>query len=166
MYESGLLFAFFLWLFHAINLLVQINSTLNKNLHKVGKRLSWLSLTPEPLSHRDLDQPAWWKAVKYLFMQAITLPLIFLSWLYVAISAGMFIFGRMKDSGRPQAYKELAWKMKNIDMSFDQIVAEIAKSQSLSATQAHELRESILDEMELACLRPVRNRGHQWQDTE
>lgn len=96
----------------------------------------------------------------------MSLPLVLLSWLYIVISAGMMIFGRMKDSGRPQAYKELAWKMKNIDMSFDQIIGEIAKSQGLTEAQIHELREATLDEMELACLRPVRKRDPQWQDTE
>ena len=166
MYESGLFFAFCLWMFHAVNLLVQIKSTVNKNLHKVGKRLSWLTRTPEPLDHTHLAQPAWWKAVKYVALQLVSLPLVLLSWLYVAISAGMMIFGRMKDSGRPQAYKEFAWKMKNIDMSFDQILSEIAKSQGLTEAQAIELREATLDEMELASLRPVRKRELEWQDTE
>lgn len=166
MYESGLFFAFCLWMFHAVNLLVQINSTLNKNLHKVGKRLSWLTLKPESLDHSHLEQSAWWKAVKYVALQVVSLPLILLSWLYVGISVVMIIFGRMKDSGRPQAFKEFEWKMKNIDMSFDQILGEIAKSQGLSEAQAHELREATLDEMEQACLIPKRNRDPLWQDTE
>lgn len=41
-YETGLLFAFLLWLYNVITSIVMINSRFERNMNKIGQRLSWL----------------------------------------------------------------------------------------------------------------------------
>lgn len=147
MYESGLFVAFCLWLFQAVYLVVLQNSTWSGNLRKVGKRLSWLSAKPIPLTGSYLAQPLGLKVAKYAALQIVLLPFVLLSWLSVAVSIAALLFQLFKGMGKPQLYREFAWKMKNVDMTFNQIVREIARSEQLNASEALALHGELLQEL-------------------
>ena len=58
---------------------------------------------------------------------------IILSWVSVAWTVGTLIYQKSKQSGMPQPVKELRWKMRNVDMTRDQILAEMAAAQTAVA---------------------------------
>lgn len=41
-YESGVLIAFLLWALNAVMVIINVNSQFERNIHKIGMRLSWL----------------------------------------------------------------------------------------------------------------------------
>lgn len=126
-YEGGIAIAFFLWLFSVINLLITINSRFERNLNKIGQRTSWGTLAPTELTLEDMRRSRLSKTLRFLLIYGIALISIFLSWLYVALVIAQIAYRKSKDAGAPVAIKEFRWKMKNTDMSFDQIVKEIMK---------------------------------------
>lgn len=142
-YESGLAVAFFIWLTQAILLLIAINSTFSRNLRKIGQRISWTLNRPKRIEQPELPKTAIGKAAKFLFIQAVGLAFVLLSWVYVAFFAISFIYMRIKDAGKPQSIKELQWKMRNIEMSFEQITAEMAKAQCMSEEELMQLRHEL-----------------------
>ena len=83
----------------------------------------------------------------FLFIVAIGLPFVLLSWLYVALFVGTAAYNRIKDSGAPQAVRESRWKMKNVDMSFDQIVRELMKVSEQDPATFEKVRDDIAQEM-------------------
>ena len=100
-YENGLLFAFLLWLAYAVLLVISINSRLERNLNRMGQRLSWFTLTPKQMDVDDQSRSTLSKVLKYLFIVGISFPFIFLSWVYVAMSIGTFIKRRSVRSRAP-----------------------------------------------------------------
>ena len=146
-YENGLAIAFMLWLVSMITTLVLINSRLERNLNKIGQRLGWLTLTPKAMDAEEMNRSAFKKIFKFLFIAGFGLPFVLLSWLYVAVFLGTFIFRRSKDAGAPQAVREFRWKMKNVDMSFDDIVREMMKASDQPIDEFERVRGEILEEM-------------------
>lgn len=65
-YESGVLIAFLIWCFGLIAMLIKLNSQMNKNLKKIGCRISWVSLNPKPMSESDINKPIWRVILKFL----------------------------------------------------------------------------------------------------
>ena len=49
------------------------------------------------------------------------------SWLYVAGVVAMFVYSKSKDSGVPESIRAYRWKLKNVDMSFEDMVREVMK---------------------------------------
>lgn len=125
-YETGVFVAFLIWAYIAIFLIISINSTLENNLNKIGQRISWLTLTPKIMDSDDKSTRLR-SVLKYLLITGLGLPFILLSWLYVVWCAGCVFYSKVKDSGAPQTIKEYRWKMRNIEMSFDQIIKEMMK---------------------------------------
>lgn len=125
-YENGVFVAFLIWAYIAIFLIISINSTLENNLNKVGQRISWLTLTPKTMDSDDKSTRLR-SVLKYLLITGLGLPFILLSWLYVVWCVGCVFYSKVKDSGAPQIIKEYRWKMRNIEMSFDQIIKEMMK---------------------------------------
>lgn len=78
-YESGLVIAFLLWFIGTIHTLVLINSKLQRNLIKIGQRLSWITLTPKPMEGEDLNRSTFSKTVKFIFIAGIGLVSVLLS---------------------------------------------------------------------------------------
>lgn len=116
-YETGLAIALLLWLASAVILTISINSRMNRNFNKVGQRLSWLTLTPKPISASDERRSPLSSVLKFLLVVGLGLPFVLLSWVYVAFFVGTFMYRRTKDSGAPQVVREFRWKLKNVDMT-------------------------------------------------
>lgn len=148
-YETGIFFAFLLWLYSAIMIVVSVNSRLERNLNRIGQRLSWLTLTPKPMDSDDLSRSTVSKILRYLLIVGISLPFVLLSWLNVALAIATIIYRRAKDSGAPQAVREFRWKMKNADLTFDQLVKEMMKiSEDDPSKFFEEFRTTIVNELE------------------
>jgi hypothetical protein len=146
MYENGLVIALMCWLFGNVALLVRINSQFNRNLHKVGSRLSWLGGNPTPLTDYDLRRGVLRKAGKFVLLFVCGFLLALTSWLYVALFLGPIIYRWSKDSGAPTAIKEARWKLKNRDLSFDEIV-KLMHAAAESPPPLDEFRQRVLAEM-------------------
>jgi hypothetical protein len=146
-YENGLVIAFFLWLIGTIHILVSINSKLQRNLNKIGQRLSWITLSPKPMEAEDLSRSAFSKTVKFIFISGIGLISALLSWLYVAMFLGAFIYKRMKDAGAPQAVREFRWKLRNADLSFDQLAKELMKVLEHDPANFEKFREDLVQDL-------------------
>lgn len=147
-YEAGIFFAFLLWLFNAIMIVVSVNSRLEHNLNRIGQRLSWFTLTPKPMDPEDLSRSTVSKVLRYLLIVGISLPFVLFSWLNVALAIATIIYRRAKDSGAPQAVREFRWKMKNADLTFDQLVKEMMKISEDDPSKFEEFRTTIVNELE------------------
>lgn len=147
-YETGLFLAVLLWLYNALMIVVSVNSRLERNLNRMGQRLSWLTLTPKPMDPDDLSRSTLSKVLKYLFIVGVGLPFVFLSWLYVALAVGNILYRRAKDSGAPQVIREFRWKMKNADLTFDQLVKELMKVSEEDLSKFEEFRAKIVSELQ------------------
>lgn len=146
-YENGLAIAFFLWLIGTIHMLVSINSKLQRNLNKIGQRLSWITLSPKPMEAEDLSRSTFSKTVKFIFIAGIGLVSVLLSWLYVAMFFGTFIYKRIKDAGAPQAVREFRWKLRNADLSFDQLAKELMKVLEHDPANFEKFREDLVQDL-------------------
>jgi hypothetical protein len=147
-YESGLLISFLLWLYWAILLLVSINSTMERNLNRIGQRLSWVTLRPKPLEATDRTSSMFGKIMKFLLITGVGLPFVLLSWVYVALFIAQFIYNRSKDSGTPQVVREFRWRMRNADLTFDQILKELMKVQGEDLANFATFRENFIQELQ------------------
>lgn len=142
-YENGVGVALLLWFFNAIMIVVSVNSQMNRNLKKVGQRLSWLTLTAKAMDRADLNRP-WWKSLlKYLLIVGLNLVFTLASWLYVAGVVVMYVYGKSKDSGAPEAIRAYRWKLKNVDMSFDDMVREAMKLSDKPPEEFEQFREDL-----------------------
>lgn len=142
-YENGVGVALLLWLFNAIMIVVNVNSRMNRNLNKVSQRLSWLSFAAKSMNRDDLSRP-WWKSLlKYLLIVGFNLVFTLTSWLYVAGVVAMFVYSKSKDSGAPEAIRAYRWKLKNVDMSFDDMVREVMKLSDKPTVEFEQFREDM-----------------------
>lgn len=149
MYETGVLIAFLLWLASVVRLLVALNSQLERNLRRIGMRQSWLNLAPKP------DEPDAWpsslgaKAVKLAVLIVPGLLGVLLSWVSVAWYVGSFLYFRAKDAGAPQAIREFRWKLRNQDMSKEQIAEAYAQAMGSNDAERQKLKETLLETQSL-----------------
>lgn len=127
MYETGVFVAFLIWIYNTIMLIVNANSLLARNLSKVDMRLSWSTGQPVPAGDRA---GVGWRVISAAMLAVVGLVGILLSWVSVAWSAGALIYKRSKSSGMPAAVKELRWKLRNVDMSREQIEAAFETAQA------------------------------------
>lgn len=130
-YENGLLVSFFLYCYYIFNLILTLNSTAEQNLNKVGERHSWLSLKPKLMDSSDFDRPFIKKIGKFIFVVVWHGLFVFLSWFNVCMAVGYIFYIRYIDSGAPKAVKEFRWKLRNLDMTFDEICLELIKVKGL-----------------------------------
>lgn len=143
MYETGVGVAFLIWIWNSVSVLVLANSKMERNLNKIGQRISWTTLMPKPMSSRDADRSLAWSVLKYLLIVNISLPFILLSWGYVALQVAILLHRYSKNFGAPQAIREFRWKLKNIDMSFDQIVRELMKIAEQDPNSFEQFRDDL-----------------------
>jgi hypothetical protein len=146
-YEFGIAVAFIVWIFSLVRLLVMINSQMEKNLNKIGLRLSWLTLAPKPMHMESRRRPFWKNVLKFLLITLVGAPFIFLSWVYVLFVLGAMFFVWEKNAGKPEVVRQYQWKMKNIDMTFDDIIRASMKASDTDPSKFEEVRQSILDEI-------------------
>lgn len=147
-YETGLGISFLLWLWGGINIIISTNSLLQRNLNKVGMRLSWLNLEPKPMDSEYLNRPWYMRGFKFILIAAFGVLSVLLSWLHVAFFIGVLIYKRSKDMGAPKAVQELRWKLRNVDMTFDQIVQEMIKASGDESVDFNTYRNEWKQSME------------------
>ena len=130
MYEWGTVIAFFLWCYWVIVIVINAHSRLAKNLAKVDLRISWFSQQPVPKEDRAGFGWALGKCIFMLFSLVISM---LLSWVSVAFSVGMIFYNKSKSAGMPAAIREARWKLRNIDLTRDQVIALFADAEAAIA---------------------------------
>jgi hypothetical protein len=123
-YESGVLNAFLFWLYNSAMAIALVNSQLNKNLNKVGMRISWLNGNPKPMTASDQQINYLSISIKVVFFVLLGLISLLLSWILVALYVVMMTWKFAKDSGVPESVKNYRWVMRNKDLSRDEVIAE------------------------------------------
>lgn len=118
-YENGLILAFLIWIIGIVANIIQSNSMMQRNLKKIGKRIGFWGIT-------DIDyskQSPWYKGFKFFFIYILLpIPFLFLSWLYVGMVGLQYLYNLKKDMGAPQSIKEFRWRLRNIDLTFDELI--------------------------------------------
>ncbi|MCU4389900.1 hypothetical protein KTH73_04055 [Acinetobacter courvalinii] len=143
-YEGGIFVAFLLWLFGFVRVILLANSKTQRNLKLIGKRMSYnLGMIVD----YDYNQESlFWKISKFLlFHIVLSLPFILLSWVYVLFVCGSFAYVFYKDIGAPQAIKEFRWKIRNLDMSFDQMIKETMKIDEQSPDDFEKIKKEMVE---------------------
>jgi hypothetical protein len=146
-YETGVGFALLLWVWSSFFLLIEINSRMERNLNKVGQRVSWLGLEPKMMTQRDQQRIFVCKVLKYLLIVLVGFVSAWLSWLYVFLSIALIAYRLNKSRGEPQNIREFRWKLKNVDMSFDQIVIGLMSVAEQDPAEFEAVKQHVLDEM-------------------
>ncbi len=123
MYVAGVVVGLLIWFWRIIYAFLQINSQVVENLNLIGKRLSWLDFSVKEITLRNVNEGVFFKIIKF-FLLWVLLPLIFVltSWVYVVYVVGIFVYQKSKEKGMPQELKEYQWKIKNLHLTFDQMV--------------------------------------------
>jgi hypothetical protein len=120
---------------------------MEKNLNKMGQRISWVTLKPTPMEAADQRRSRLYKVGKFALIVLIALPFTLLSWAYVLYLVGQFLYFRARDSGVPQGVKEYRWKLRNSDMTFDQLIREAMKVQEQDPASFEQLKAELRQEM-------------------
>lgn len=121
-YENGLIVAWLMWLANIIISIIRANSMMQKNLKKIGKRIGYLGIVD---IENERKSPYKRFLIFFTLNILIPFPFIFFSWITVFLGVAIYIYSFNKDIGAPQNIKEFRWKLKNIDMTFDQIIREL-----------------------------------------
>ncbi|QNX13388.1 hypothetical protein IC794_06665 [Acinetobacter seifertii] len=148
MYEAGVFIALAIWFLKILWAFQQINSNINYNLKQIGQRLSWLDLSPKPITQDYLQQGGFYKFIKFsLIWVIVPFFFTFTSWLYVIYSIGLILYKKNKDSGKPQEIKEAQWRLKNQKLTFDQVVDVIIKMNNIDESKTEEFKDAIKSQM-------------------
>ncbi|MET3433556.1 hypothetical protein ABIC71_003058 [Herbaspirillum seropedicae] len=153
-YETGVGVAFLAWVFITVSAVVSLNSRMQRNLRKVGMRLSWLTMTPKPIAQDEACYSATKVGLKFILLYGTGLPFVLGSWLYVLYVASLLIYRKNKDFGAPQSVREFRWKLRNTDMSFDQIVKEMVKTNDLPPEDFEKVKSELIFDMQQRGLHP------------
>ena len=146
MYELGVGAAFCIWIGSLVWLVVSLNSQLERNFNKVGLRLSWLTLSPKPMSNNYRQRSFARKLSKSLIIFSLGFVGVLFSWLSVVFFIGSFIYSHLKDAGAPQEIKEFRWRMRNMDLTFDDVAQGLALV-SGGKTSVEHLKRQLWDQM-------------------
>ena len=65
--------------------------------------------------------------MKYIFIISLNLLLIFFSWVYLFYVFVNTMFNRYKQDGEPEVMKTFRWRMRNSNLSYEQILQELYK---------------------------------------
>lgn len=144
-YENGLYISFLLYVYHLIMVILNANSKAENNLNKVGETYSWLTLRPVPMSKSDFDRPILLSILKFLIVAVWLGLFVFLSWINVFIFLLMLLYRAHQDYGVPKEIKEFRWKLRNLDMSFDELVIELMKIKGIDIESFEEAKEELID---------------------
>lgn len=144
-YENGLIVSFLFYCYYIFNLLMTINSIAEKNLNKVGERYSWLTIRPKLMSASDFDRSFYKTCTKFLLIVIWQGLFVFLSWLNVLINIGYMIYRYSQDSGTPQNVKQFRWKIKNFEMTFDELVVEVMKIKEIPIEEFDSVKAELTE---------------------
>lgn len=147
MYEIGLLIAFLMWAWTLVMIPVRSLSQTERNLRKIGMRHSWLTGTPKPMSSGDFEPRLLNRLLKLGTLLLLGAPWVLLSWAYVAFVGCSTVYLYMKDRGAPQEIREFRWRMRNLELSFDEMVAGIHMINK-DGRSFEDVRQSIVEMMD------------------
>lgn len=147
MYEDGLAFAFLLWAYSVVSSIIQINSRFERNLNQIGQCLSWVTFTPRPMSASDYTRKWPMSCLKFAVIQCIGLVLALTSWLYVALFLWSIASRIWNDRGAPPAVKELRWKLRNLDMTFDDVAEAFFKAGAKEGVDLDQFKFELREEL-------------------
>lgn len=128
-----------------------VNSTAEKNLNKLGERYSWLTLKPMSMSKSksksksNFDMSFYGKVGKFLFIAIVQGLFIFLSWLNVLFFICKAIYIVSKDYGAPKEIKDFRWKLKNQNLTFDELILELIKIKGLNKDDFEKIKAEMAD---------------------
>jgi hypothetical protein len=150
-YFSGVGVAALMVLWGCGTMVIKINSLMNRNLKKVGLKMNWVLPGVDAWTAEEAKRSVWWSIGKFVLIFVFDMIFIVASWLYVAYYIGTILWRWSKDRDAPQSIKEYRWKMRNVEMSFVEIVREMWKMngsagafEDFLATVADEVREKGL----------------------
>ncbi len=146
-YEAGVGVALCLWAFSTAQLVIALNSRMARNLSKVGLRIAWSTLQPVPMTAADAARGSVARLLRFLAFCAIGVLSVALSWFYVFAWVVLTAYKWSKDSGAPEAVKTYRWKVRNLDMSFDDMVRELVTLRSSEPIDLEEAKASIRNDM-------------------
>lgn len=148
MYEAGVGIAFLMWAGYVAHMLASLNSKMQRNLNRIGQKLSWTTLRPKAMEQNDQHPVAWgWTAIKFIGCVAVSLPLVLGSWLYVLWVGARLTYAHFKDAGAPQNVKEYRWKLRNCDLTFNQIIKETLKMADLPNVTFEQAKYEMIEQM-------------------
>ena len=144
-YENGVLISFILYLYHMTALLMLINSIAERNLNKVGEAYSWLSFKPVLMTKYDFDRPIYKSVGKFLIIAIWQGLFILLSWINIFLFVSLNIYRISQDYGAPKEVKDFRWKLKNQNLSFDELILEIMKVKDLDKENFEQHRIEMIE---------------------
>ncbi len=142
-YENGLFVSFLFYCYYLYTLFETINSLTEKNLNKVGERHSWITLKTKNMDKSDFDRPFLKSLGKFILVALCHGIFVFLSWINVAINL-FALFNRLNaDKGVPENVKEFRWKLRNQDLTFDELIVEVIKLKGLSMDDFEDVKAEL-----------------------
>lgn len=143
MYEKGIMLALALYIYQVASIVYLKNSRLNQNLKKIGYRIGWYGKT-KPASSKT---GAVMLIIKVLVWLSGLIFILF-SWFYVLLVGGWYIYQLLSSLTAPPEIKRLRWKMRNLDMSFDEILREQMIAQNMDLAYFDEYKQNYIAEMQ------------------
>ena len=147
-YENGVIVCILLSLYRAVSLLLLINSTYSKNLRRIGLRVRWSELTVVEIEKSDVNQSFLKKIAKFLTVIGVEWIFFATSWLYVLVNVGLIVYRYSKDSGAPERVKNYRWKMKNVNMTYEQVIKEHMKLNEMKEEDFEQVKKETIQSME------------------
>jgi len=146
MYEIGCSLAFLIWAGSLVWVVISLNSQMERNLNKAGFRLSWLTLRPKQMGNNHYKRSTFMKVGKFILIATPGFVGIFFSWLYVAFFIVEILYSRFKDAGAPQEIREFRWRMRNENLTFDEVAEGLALVSRVNIP-IDELKKDLWSEM-------------------
>lgn len=100
------------------------HTQIDRNLRRVGMCVSWATGKPRLLTHKDRARSWIGSCLRYLLVVGFQLPFVLLSWVQVAWWGAIYLRALLNDRGRPSELREFEWRLRNVDMSFEQLARE------------------------------------------
>lgn len=135
MYEAGVLAAFLIWLMRIGWMIIVPHTKFSRNLRRVGMCVSWATGRPRPMDEADRSRGVVAHSLRLLLLACMQLPFVLLSWISVGLTLGAFVVSLLRDLGKPQELKAAFWRLRNVELSFDEIVSELYKAQAALGKQ-------------------------------
>lgn len=82
-----------------------------------------------------------------MLIYGFSLPWVLTSWLYVLLVGAQVAYKLAKDRGAPQAVREFRWRLRNVDLSFDDLVRELMKLAGENPENFESFRDQIRSEV-------------------
>lgn len=146
MYELGIGVAFLCWVAGNVLWVAERFSTRGRNLRKLGMKLSlWGQI--RPMTASDVNRPLLLRLILIALWSFFGLVLTLFSWGYVIAYVGGIAWQWSKRNGAPQEVREFNWRMRNTDMSFDDIIRFSMRMRGIDEEQFEAVRRDTIEDM-------------------